>query len=134
MKKKKMCVVYQNEESILKIFKFKYLGKLEKGIEIHLGYHSGNECQKFCEAAPLTLLPLVGIIQRWSLTFAQQLVVYKPCCHWWASYRGSVQPWLAVTGGHHIKCLLKGTGTRDLIWLKVVSLDRSWLVGLRDDL
>ena len=23
---------------------------------------------------------------------------------------------------------LKGTGTRDLIWLKVVSLDRSWLV------
>ena len=29
---------------------------------------------------------------------------------------------------------LKGTGTRDLIWLKVVSLDRSWLVGLTDDL
>ena len=28
----------------------------------------------------------------------------------------------------------KGTGTRDLIWLKVVSLDRSWLVGLTDDL
>ena len=30
--------------------------------------------------------------------------------------------------------LLKGTGTQDLIWLKVVSLDRSWLVGLTDDL
>ena len=30
--------------------------------------------------------------------------------------------------------LLKGTGTRDLIWLKVVSLYRSWLVGLTDDL
>ena len=29
---------------------------------------------------------------------------------------------------------VKGTGTRDLIWLKVVSLDRSWLVGLTDDL
>ena len=29
---------------------------------------------------------------------------------------------------------LKGTGTRDLIWLKVVSLDGSWLVGLTDDL
>ena len=29
---------------------------------------------------------------------------------------------------------LKGTVTRDLIWLKVVSLDRSWLVGLTDDL
>ena len=29
---------------------------------------------------------------------------------------------------------LKGTGTQDLIWLKVVSLDRSWLVGLTDDL
>ena len=29
---------------------------------------------------------------------------------------------------------LKGTGTRDLIWLKVVSLDRSWLVGLTDNL
>ena len=29
---------------------------------------------------------------------------------------------------------LKGTGTRDLIGLKVVSLDRSWLVGLTDDL
>ena len=28
---------------------------------------------------------------------------------------------------------VKGTGTRDLIWLKVVSLDRSWLVGLTDD-
>ena len=28
----------------------------------------------------------------------------------------------------------KGTGTRDLIWLKVVSLDSSWLVGLTDDL
>ena len=28
----------------------------------------------------------------------------------------------------------KGTGTRDLIWLKVVSLDRSWLVGLTDDI
>ena len=30
--------------------------------------------------------------------------------------------------------ILKGTGTRDLIWLKVVSLDRSWLVGLTDDI
>jgi len=30
--------------------------------------------------------------------------------------------------------LIKGTGTRDLIWLKVVSLDRSWLVGLTEDL
>ena len=29
---------------------------------------------------------------------------------------------------------VKGTGTRDLIWLIVVSLDRSWLVGLTDDL
>ena len=29
---------------------------------------------------------------------------------------------------------LKGTGTRDLIWLKVISLDRSWLVGLTDDI
>ena len=29
---------------------------------------------------------------------------------------------------------LKGTGTQDLIWLKVVTLDRSWLVGLTDDL
>ena len=29
---------------------------------------------------------------------------------------------------------IKGTGTRDLIWPKVVSLDRSWLVGLTDDL
>ena len=29
--------------------------------------------------------------------------------------------------------IFKGTGTRDLIWLKVVSLDRSWLVGLTDD-
>jgi len=28
---------------------------------------------------------------------------------------------------------IKGTGTQDLIWLKVVSLDRSWLVGLTDD-
>ena len=28
----------------------------------------------------------------------------------------------------------KGTGTQDLIWLKVVSLDRSWLVGLTEDL
>jgi len=27
----------------------------------------------------------------------------------------------------------KGTGTRDLIWLKKVSLDRSWLVWLTDD-
>ena len=30
--------------------------------------------------------------------------------------------------------VFKGTGTQDLIWLKVVSLDRSWLVGLTDDL
>ena len=29
---------------------------------------------------------------------------------------------------------VKGTGTPDLIRLKVVSLDRSWLVGLTDDL
>ena len=29
--------------------------------------------------------------------------------------------------------MLNGTGTRDLIWLKVVSFDRSWLVGLTDD-
>ena len=28
----------------------------------------------------------------------------------------------------------KGTGTRDLIWLKVVSLERSWWVGLTEDL
>ena len=33
-----------------------------------------------------------------------------------------------------IPCLFEGTGTRDLIWLKLVSLDRSWLVGLTDDL
>ena len=40
-------------------------------------------------------------------------------------------------GRHYCRCLVghvKGTGTRDLIWLKVVSLDRSWLVGLTDDL
>ena len=30
--------------------------------------------------------------------------------------------------------IFKGTGTRDLIRVKVVSLDRSWLVGLTDDL
>ena len=30
--------------------------------------------------------------------------------------------------------LFKGTGTRDLTWPKVVSLDRSWLVGLMDNL
>ena len=30
--------------------------------------------------------------------------------------------------GSGILLALKGTGTRDLIWLKVVSLDRSWLV------
>ena len=30
----------------------------------------------------------------------------------------------------YAKKAFKGTGTRDLIWLKVVSLDRSWLVGL----
>jgi len=35
--------------------------------------------------------------------------------------------------GIAILCL-KGTGTRDLIWLTVVLLDRSWLVGLTDDL
>jgi len=29
---------------------------------------------------------------------------------------------------------VKETGTRDLIWLKVVSLDRSWLEGLLEDL
>jgi len=29
---------------------------------------------------------------------------------------------------------LKGTGTRDMIWLKVVSFDRSWLVGHTDNL
>ena len=29
---------------------------------------------------------------------------------------------------------LKGTGTRDLILLKVVSLERSWWVGLREEL
>ena len=29
---------------------------------------------------------------------------------------------------------IKGTGTRDLIWLKVVSLNRSWLVGLTENL
>ena len=34
---------------------------------------------------------------------------------------------------HAIK-ILKGTGTRDLIWLKVVSLERSWWVGLTEDL
>ena len=28
---------------------------------------------------------------------------------------------------------VKGTGTRDMIWLKVVSFDRSLLVGLTDD-
>jgi len=28
----------------------------------------------------------------------------------------------------------KGTVSRDLNWLKALSLDRSWLVGLTDDL
>ena len=31
-------------------------------------------------------------------------------------------------------CPIKETGTQDFIWLKVVSLDRSWLIGLTDDL
>ena len=30
--------------------------------------------------------------------------------------------------------MIKGTETQDLIWLKVVSLDISWLVGLTDDI
>ena len=36
----------------------------------------------------------------------------------------------------HFSCdiAIKGTGTQDLIWRKVVSLDRSWLVGLMDEL
>ena len=34
--------------------------------------------------------------------------------------------------GHPLP-LVKWTGTRDLIWLKVISLDRSWLVGLTDE-
>jgi len=33
-----------------------------------------------------------------------------------------------------IELSLKGAGTRDLIWLKVVSLERSWWVGLTEDL
>ena len=31
----------------------------------------------------------------------------------------------ASVAHHHILILFKGTGTRDLIWLKVVSLERS---------
>ena len=34
----------------------------------------------------------------------------------------------------YLHVILKGTGTRDLIWLKVVSLERSWWVGLTEDL
>ena len=37
------------------------------------------------------------------------------------------------TNGSPLEHFFKGTGTRDLIWLKVVSLDRSWLVALTDD-
>jgi len=40
---------------------------------------------------------------------------------------------LGLSPGGTILAVIKGTGTRDLIWLKVVSLDRSWLVGLTDD-
>ena len=47
-----------------------------------------------------------------------------------SSVRGT-EKWLAKL---IIDIILKGTGTRDLIWLKVASLDRSWLVGLTDDL
>jgi len=31
-------------------------------------------------------------------------------------------------------CPFKGTGTRDLIWLKAATLDRSWWVGFTNDL
>ena len=35
---------------------------------------------------------------------------------------------------HKKLTLIKGTGTRDFIGLKVVSWERSWLVGLTNDL
>ena len=38
-----------------------------------------------------------------------------------------------LTSSMALRAFFIGTGTRDLIWLKVVSLDRSWLVGLTDD-
>ena len=61
---------------------------------------------------------------------------------------GSYEYIPAMTGDHVVGSLeaagrtaheklgpaVKGTGTQDLIWLKVVSLDRSWLVGHTDDL
>ena len=42
--------------------------------------------------------------------------------------------WFGSKWYHWIDLDLKGTGTRHLIWLKVVSLERSWWVGLREDL
>ena len=36
---------------------------------------------------------------------------------------------LLLQGNILLGIIFKGTGTRDLIWLKVVSLDRFWLVG-----
>ena len=53
--------------------------------------------------------------------------------HWSRCHEGG---WAGAAFSKFHTCFIcfKGKGTRDLIWLKVVSMDRSWLVGLTDDL
>ena len=50
------------------------------------------------------------------------------------SVRGRYTRYMQEVGVGMNLMSFKGTGTRDLIWLKVVSLERSWWVGLTEDL
>jgi len=82
-----------------------------------------------------------GFPARWLADGAQVEVGYAECVgtstslHGAHSRRGGGWSAFQTCSCFSVfKCIFKGTGTRDLIWLKVVSLDRSWLVGLTDNL
>ena len=69
---------------------------------------------------------IFSLAQKWNKTRIHDLELERERT-WTSDYVNRlVKPFFLAT--------FKGTGTRDLIWLKVVSLDRSWLVGLTDEL
>ena len=92
----------------------------------HARHHFQVMCAGVTSGFLLTLLPVHG--------WATSGFIYEvTAVIWCRSFRSMMLNFLHLIQYVTLLCF-KGTGTRDLIWLKVVSLDRYWLVGLTDDL
>ena len=104
-----------------------------------------NTHSKNCLIVALSIQ--IHFIHVWKIHLAQEFWVDSPVSQapgslfesWISTWKNKKIKWpYDISNGTRrsrlVNCPFKGTGTQDLIWLKVVSLERSWWVGLTEDL